>query len=102
MLLALVFTPALSGSPAQPAPATATATVDETAPVEVPAPTEKALRYYRSGNVLWVVNIVWSLAMLAVILATGFSATLRDWSRRIGRKWFFTLVIYFVLFNLIT
>src|SRR5438132_1273599 len=100
MLLALVFTTAISGSPTQPAPATST--IDETAPVEVPAPTEKALRYYRSGNVLWVVNIVWSLAMLAVILATGFSATLRDWSRRIGRKWFFTLVIYFVLFNLIT
>ena len=107
MLLAIIFAVSIGGPLApQPtasnAPAAVASTIDETAPVEVPAPTEKALRYYRSGNVLWVVNIVWSLAMLAVILATGFSATLRDWSRRIGTKWFFTLVIYFVLFNLIT
>ena len=30
------------------------------------------------------------------------SARLRDWSQRVGRRWFFTLVIYYVLFNLIT
>src|SRR6476660_3245477 len=79
-----------------------TAAVDETAPVAVPEPSEQALQYHRSGNVLWVVDIVWSLAMLAVILATGFSATLRNWSERAGRQWFFTLVIYYLLFNLLT
>jgi Zn-dependent protease with chaperone function len=103
MLLAILFATAMSGAPMQEQPAaTPAAAVDETAPVEVPAPTEKALRYHRSGNVVWVVDIVWSFAMLVVILATGLSATLRNWSQRIGRKWFFTLVIYFVLFNLIT
>jgi len=103
MLLALVFATMVGGAPVQEAPrAAASAAVDETAPVAVPEPSEKALRYYRSGNVLWVVDIVWSLAMLGVILATGFSATLRNWSDRAGRKWFFTLVIYYLLFNLIT
>jgi len=103
MLLAIVFATVVGSTPVQASAASEpTAAVDETVPVEVPAPTEKALQYHRSGNVLWVVDIVWSLAMLIVILATGFSATLRNWSQRIGRRWFFTLVTYFVLFNLIT
>jgi hypothetical protein len=29
---------------------------DETAPVTVPEPSEQAMRYYRSGNVLWLVE----------------------------------------------
>jgi Zn-dependent protease with chaperone function len=45
---------------------------------------------------------VWSFLILIVVLATGFSAKLRDWSQRIGRKWFFTLAVYFILFTLIT
>jgi hypothetical protein len=28
---------------------------DETLPVRVPEPSEQAMRYYRSGNVLWFV-----------------------------------------------
>jgi Zn-dependent protease with chaperone function len=103
LLLAIVFATVVGGTPMQAAAARGpSAAVDETAPVEVPAPSEKALQYHRSGNVLWVVDIVWSFAMLVVILATGFSRRLRDWSRVIGRKWWFTLVIYYVLFNLIT
>ncbi len=76
--------------------------VDETAPVEVPPATERAMQYYRSGNILWVLNLLVSIGVLVVLLATGASAKLRDLSRRIGRKWFFTLVIYFLLFNLVT
>jgi Zn-dependent protease with chaperone function len=80
----------------------AVASVDENTPVEVPLASDKAMAYYRSGNVLWVINLVWSIALLVLILATGLSATLRDWSRRIGRRWFFTVIVYWVLFNLIT
>lgn len=70
--------------------------------VQVPQPSEKALRYYRSGNVLWVAGTVWSLAMLSLLLWTGFSARLRDLARRIGRNWFFTVAVYGVLFTLVT
>jgi Zn-dependent protease with chaperone function len=103
MILALVFAAAIGSVPAQPAHEAPlrTAAVDETAPVEVPAPSAKAMDYYRSGNVLWVVDLVLSIAVLVAILATGFSAKLRDWAARAGRKWFFTLVIYYVLFTLI-
>ena len=75
---------------------------DETAPVAVPEPSEQAMRYYRSGNVLWLVEQAWSIAVLVLLLATGLSAALRNLARRIGRNWFFTIVIYFVLFTILT
>jgi STE24 endopeptidase len=77
------------------------AAIDETQPVQVPPPTDTALQYYRSGNVLWVIDQVWAFAVPLVVLATGLSARLRDWARRIGRKWFFTLAIYVILFNVL-
>src|SRR4051812_9427750 len=55
---------------------------DEDAPVAVPPATDKAMAYYRSGNLLWVINLVWSIAILVLMLASGLSATLRDWSQR--------------------
>jgi STE24 endopeptidase len=75
---------------------------DETAPVKVPEPSEQAMRYYRSGNVLWVVEQTWSIAVLVLLLATGLSAALRDLARRFGRNWFFTIVVYFALFTILT
>jgi STE24 endopeptidase len=75
---------------------------DETAPVAVPEPSEQAMRYYRSGNVLWFVEQAWSIAILVLLLATGLSASLRNAARRIGRNWFFTIVVYFALFTIVT
>jgi STE24 endopeptidase len=66
--------------------------------VPVPEPSAKALRYYRSGNVLWVVTTLWGLFVPALILFTGFSARLRDWASAIGRKWFFAIGVYVVLY----
>src|SRR5580765_2441116 len=75
---------------------------DETAPVAVPEPSDQAMRYYRSGNVLWFVEQGWSIAVLVLLLATGLSASLRNAARRVGRNWFFTIVVYFVLFTVVT
>jgi STE24 endopeptidase len=99
-------------SPPRPAPSLAVGTEvaqvqamvleDETAPVAVPEPSEQAMRYYRSGNVLWFVEQAWSIAVLVLLLATGLSASLRNAARRIGRNWFFTIVVYFALFTVVT
>ncbi len=67
-------------------------------PVPVPEPSEETLRFYHSGNVLWIVKTFWALFVPALILFTGFSARLRNWARAIGRKWFFVLGVYFVLY----
>jgi STE24 endopeptidase len=70
-------------------------------PVAVPAPSAEALRYYRGGNVLWVVNIVWGLLIPGLFLFTGFSARIRDWAKKLGRKWFLVIGLYFIFFTLI-
>ena len=91
--------PSLSALAAQAPEPTPTVSGDT---VPVPQPSEKALRYYRSGNVLWIANTVWSLAVLTLLLWTGFSARLRNLAQRIGRHWFFTVALYGVLFTLVT
>jgi len=71
-------------------------------PVPVPQPGAKAMRYYRSGNVLWAIGTLWGFAVPCLLLFTGFSARLRDAARRIGRNRFFTIAVYGVLFTLVT
>jgi len=53
---------------------------DDSAPVPVPEPTEKAMRFYRSGNVLWCIRTVWELSVPALILFSGLSARLSRWA----------------------
>ncbi|HSU16453.1 M48 family metallopeptidase [Longimicrobium sp.] len=86
--------PPVAASAAAPSPA-------DTGAVPVPPASEKALRYERSGNVLWVIGTLWSLLIPALILFTGLSARIRDLSRRPGRKWYFTLAIYGALITLL-
>ncbi len=69
--------------------------------VPVPEPSEKAVQYHNSGLVLWVFNLLWSLAIPALFLFSGFSARIRDWAQAIGKKWFFVVGIYFAIFTLI-
>ncbi|MBV9125765.1 MAG: M48 family metallopeptidase [Planctomycetes bacterium] len=74
----------------------------EKARVEVPPPSEKALRYYYSGNLLWLSDVAWGLLLPCLFLFTGFSARIRAWATRLGRKWFFILVLYFLIFSILT
>src|SRR5690349_18967132 len=97
-----VMAGALRVSAREQGPRPADTVVDETQPVPVPESSPQALAYHRSGNFLWIADQLWSMAILIVVLATGFSARLRDFALRIGRKWFVALAIYFVLFTLIT
>src|SRR2546423_6728034 len=71
---------------------------DDSGPVPVPKPSEKAIRYYRSGNVLWCTRACWELFVPALILFSGLSARLRDFAERTGRKWVFIVAIYIVAF----
>jgi Zn-dependent protease with chaperone function len=92
VLIALIVT-LLVASDAFAGPPESTVELDEQGYVVVPEPTEEALRYYRSGNVLWLINRTWTLLVPALILLTGFSARLRDWaSKRGGKRWRATLI----------
>jgi STE24 endopeptidase len=90
LLVTLLVARAAFAGPPEPASAIE---LDERGHVVVPEPSEEAMRFYRSGNVLWLVNRAWTLLIPALILLTGFSARLRDWATRVGRKrWRSTMV----------
>src|SRR5450756_2155455 len=74
----------------------------DTSPVAVPEPSAKAMSYYRSGNVLWGVNVFWQMLVPALFLFTGFSARIRTWAQRRGRTWYFTFALYFSGFTLLS
>lgn len=93
--------PSAPGAPATAAPARAPSSGE--GPVAVPPPSEKAVRYHRSGNVLWVIGTLWGLLVPAVILFTGLSAKIRDRASRVARGgWLLTLVLYGAAYTLLT
>ena len=93
-------TPAPPGSQPAPPPATQPGAASDRVPV--PEPTAQALAYHRSGNVLWVLNTLWALVLPAALLWTGLSARMRDWAQAAGRKWFFAVALYWVIFAILT
>jgi STE24 endopeptidase len=106
VLLLILAVPTLAAQPPADSPAASSAASsqsdDPSQPVPVPQPSEEAMRYYRSGNVLWLIGTVWGLAVPALLLFTGLSARMRDAARKIGRKPFFTITLYGILFTLLT
>jgi Zn-dependent protease with chaperone function len=75
---------------------------EQNGPVSVPAASERAMNYYNSGNILWIADILWGMLIPALFLFTGFSARIRNWAQKLGKKWFFEVGIYFILFSIIT
>lgn len=76
--------------------------VRTTETVAVPVPSEVAIRYHRTGNVLWAVETGLALLIPALLLLTRGSARMRDLARRSGRRWLPTVAIYAILFVLLT
>ena len=96
-------TPAASQSPPLSTPSTTlSASSTDTGPVAVPEPSEKAMSYYRSGIVLWIVTTLWGFLIPALFLFTGFSARIRDWAQRITKQWVLVIALYFIIFTLIS
>ena len=71
------------------------------APVPIPEPTELALRYHRTGNALWLVQIAFEVGLYGALLWFGWSARLGKLAQRIGRGWVGTLVVYVALLVLV-
>jgi Zn-dependent protease with chaperone function len=71
-------------------------------PVSVPEASEAALRYYRSGTVIWTVEHLLGVALPALLLFTGLSARLRTFASAVARGHFYpTLVVYLALLVLL-
>ncbi len=94
VLLSTFLAAAVATSPSESPPAAS-------APVAVPEPSAKAMDYYRSGNLLWIASQVLALAIPAAVLFSGLSSSLRNLALRIGRRWFFVVGVYFILYGLL-
>jgi Zn-dependent protease with chaperone function len=98
-------TPSTTPSTASPASTTSAVSADtaagDTGAVAVPRPTAQAVEFQSSGNVLWVVDTLWSLLLPLVLLFTGLSARIRTLALRVGRRWYFGLVIYGAIVSLL-
>jgi STE24 endopeptidase len=105
----LALAPAVLASPPAEAETTETAAergqpaieVDERGYVIVPEPSAEALAWYRSGNLLWIVGLLWGLAVHGTILITGFGARLRDLAARIGRKPWLGVLLFLAAYMIV-
>jgi STE24 endopeptidase len=79
-----------------------TADTAATAEVAVPEPSALAVRYHRSGNVLWATATALDLLLPAALLFTGLSARARRAAERLARgRRFATIALYAVAYVLI-
>ncbi len=69
--------------------------------VAVPEPSPRAMAYYRSGNVLWILSQGLAMGIPFLVLFTGLSARIRVLARRVGRRWYFVVLAYFVFYSLL-
>lgn len=74
--------------------------------VAVPEPSAETLRYYHSGNVLWIINVLFGFLVPLAILFTGLSAKIRDIAAACAPRhrilnWLFTILFYFLMYSLL-
>jgi len=72
------------------------------AQVAVPEASEQAMRYYNSGNILWILNQAWSLIVPLLFLLWGFTGKMSAFAQRVGKKWYFVIVVYLILYMAIS
>lgn len=70
--------------------------------VVVPEPSALAMSYYYSGNALWIIGYVLAFAIPLVVLFTGFSKKLSDFSFKVGKKRVGAIAVYIVLYTLLS
>lgn len=103
LLTVLLLTPSAVSQVDRPVqPAGEQASQSPSPPVPVPEPTEQARRYYRSGNLLFLINFALGIAIPLLVLFSGLSARIRRLAHRIGRKWFFLIALYGILITLLS
>jgi Zn-dependent protease with chaperone function len=71
----------------------------QAAAVAVPQPSALALKFYHTGNWLWLIGQVWGIGVPGVLLWSGASARMHSAARRVGRTWFFTIACYAVVYG---
>jgi Zn-dependent protease with chaperone function len=62
---------------------------------------QQAVEYSDTKNTLYFVTTFYSFAVLFLFVAVRWSAKIRDWATRVGKKRFFVLALYLLAFTLL-
>jgi STE24 endopeptidase len=73
---------------------------DENIPIQIAPVSDEALRLYRTGNVLWIVQQIFPMALFALVIFSGFSTTMRNWSKRCTRRWVGQVALYVIFLGI--
>ncbi|HME70876.1 MAG TPA: M48 family metallopeptidase [Myxococcota bacterium] len=68
-------------------------------PVSVPEPSALALRWYRTGVIVWIVGLLWGITVPAALFASGLSARLAALAQRLSKRFFFVTALYALLYT---
>jgi Zn-dependent protease with chaperone function len=78
------------------------AAVSGCAHVVVPEASAEAMRYYNSGNILWIVQQAWGFIVPLLFLFSGLTGKMSSFAQKWGKKWYFVIIIYLILFTAIS
>jgi STE24 endopeptidase len=68
---------------------------------EVPAPSEKAFSYHKNRILVSIISNIWSMAITAFFLFSGFSASLGRWAVNINKNLFISAALYYTAYSII-
>lgn len=66
--------------------------------IDVPEAGSQAMRYYESGNILWILQWAWTLVIPLILLVSGFSGKLSKFAAKHGKNRIFSYSIYLIIF----
>ena len=70
-------------------------------PISVPPPTEAAISFYKSGNILWGVKQLLALLFPLIVLLSGLSKKMVTFSHFLGKNKFFTFILFIFFYSLL-
>ncbi len=70
-------------------------------PVSIPAPTEEAIAFYKSGNILWVIHQLLTLLLPLAIVLSGISKKMLSFSHFLGKNKCLTFLLFFIFYSLV-
>src|SRR5687768_14973150 len=62
--------------------------------LQLPDPTPEGILYYKIGVAAWFTWLFWGLFVPGLFLFKGWSARLRDFAWKKGKRWYFAFAIY--------
>jgi hypothetical protein len=67
----------------------------------IPAPSNAAYKFQANKVTVWIISLIWSLAVPAFFLLFGLSARIKKWAQRKAASFIVVTALYFISFSVI-